>query len=155
MPDPPQCLRCNKAVDAAWQICPYCEAVLLGDARGSRGGIAHDLLVWAEACLDRRWVFLVVVHGGFVAIFGGITVAWLVSGLLGTLGSFVMLLVAAGLIMAVVFGLTRNSYTGRFLKVSILSVFFLVGVLAILSCVVGSVVIISVVARLLLIDAPL
>src|SRR5262249_54514089 len=131
MPNPPLCPRCNKAADAAWQICPYCEAVLLGYARGSRGGIAHDLLVWAEARLDRRWVFLVALNGGFVAIFGGITVAWVVSELLGTAGIPVMLLVAAGLTVGVVFGLTRSSYKGRFLKVGILSVFFLVGVLAI------------------------
>ena len=136
MPDAPHCLRCNKAVEAAWQICPYCEAVLKGHARGSRGGIAHDLLVWAEARVDRVWVYVVAAIGAAIVLFCGIMVAPMAGGeMLGGGGIFLaLMLVVSGLaLVIVVFNLTRHTYRGRFLKTGLLVLLFLVGSLALLA----------------------
>jgi hypothetical protein len=142
MTDPLLCLRCNKVVEGAWQICPYCEAVLKGDARGSRGGSAHDLLVWAETHLNREgWVLVVTLIGGCLALFGAITVVGLVGeAVLGKGGVGIVLVVVALGLTGVVFGLTRDSYAGRFFRMGILFALFLVGSLALLSCLVGIVI---------------
>ena len=142
MPDPPHCARCNKAVEDAWQICPFCEVVLKGYARGSRGGIAHELLEWAEGRLDRLWFYFVTLIGGCVVTIGGILVAPSVGdALLGKVGIIVMVMLAVGLIIGVVVGMTRDSYKGRFLRMGILIALFLVGSITLLSCVVGIVMI--------------
>ena len=151
MPDPPHCLRCNKAVEDTWQICPYCEAVLKGHARGSRGGVAHDLLEWAENRLNRLWVQVVAAIGCCGALLSVFGIAMGVGGLMWgktgvTLAILSMLLGSA--CVAGVFGRMRNKYKGRFVRVGILSALFLVGAVALVSCLVGSVLMIGFGAKL-------
>jgi hypothetical protein len=146
MPDPPHCPRCNKAVEDTWHICPYCEAVLKGHARGSRGGAAHDLLEWAENRVDRPWVRDVAGIGGCIVVCGGLFAAPLVGrAKLGAGGViFGILFVASGLaLLGAFFGLTPDTYEGRILKVCILIVLFLVASLALLAIAVGIVVMLT------------